>query len=98
MPSCRTGEFDHRPHPEQGYRACLGLLSLSKDYGEERLEGACRRALTIGCPTGKRIKIVLVAKLDQHPDMFPRRGDGSTSPPVRTPMYGVRTTSDLNRR
>jgi hypothetical protein len=49
----------------------LGLLSLSKDYGEERLEGACRRALTIGCPTGKRIKMILVAKLDQHPDMFP---------------------------
>jgi len=64
-------QFDHRPHPEQGYRACLGLLSLSKDYGEERLEGACRRALTIGCPTGKRIKMILVAKLDQHPDMFP---------------------------
>ena len=64
-------QFDHRPHPEQGYRACLGLLSLSKDYGEERLEGACRRALTSGCPTGKRIKMFLVAKLDQHPDMFP---------------------------
>ena len=64
-------QFDNRPHPEQGYRACLGLLSLSKDYGEERLEGACRRALTIGCPTGKRIKMILVAKLDQHPDMFP---------------------------
>jgi hypothetical protein len=64
-------QFDHRPHPEQGYRACLGLLSLSNDYGEERLEGACRRALTIGCPTSKRIKMILVAKLDQHPDMFP---------------------------
>jgi transposase len=64
-------QFDHRPHPEQGYRACLGLLALSKEYGEERLEGACRRALTIGCPTGKRIKMILVAKLDQHPDMFP---------------------------
>ncbi len=64
-------QFDHRPHPEQGYRACLGLLSLSNEYGDERLEGACRRALTIGCPTGKRIKMILLAKLDQHPDMFP---------------------------
>ena len=64
-------QFDNRPHPEQGYRACLGLLNLSKDYGEERLEGACRRALTIGCPTGKRIKMILEAKLDQHPDLFP---------------------------
>jgi len=31
-------QFDNRPHPEQGYRACLGLLSLSKTYGDERLE------------------------------------------------------------
>jgi transposase len=64
-------QFDHRPHPEQGYRACLGLLNLTKTYGEERLEGACRRALTIGCTTLARIKMILVAKLDQHPDMFP---------------------------
>ena len=64
-------QLEHRPHPEQGYRACLGLLSLSKTYGDERLEGACRRALTIGTPTGKRIKMILAAKLDQHPDLFP---------------------------
>ena len=62
---------EHRPHPEQGYRACLGLLNLSKDYGEERLEAACRRALTIGSPTRKRIIAILKAKLDQHPDLFP---------------------------
>ena len=64
-------QFDHRPHPEQGYRACLGLLNLSKTYGEERLEAACRRALTVGSPTGGRIKAILKAKLDQHPDLFP---------------------------
>ena len=64
-------QLQNRPHPEQGYRACLGLLSLSKTYGDERLEGACRRALTIGSPTGKRIKMILIAKLDQHPDLFP---------------------------
>jgi len=64
-------QLDHRPHPEQGYRACLGLLNLSKTYGEDRLEAACRRALTIGSPTGGRIKAILKAKLDQHPDLFP---------------------------
>ena len=26
-------QFDHKPHPEQGYRTCLGLLSLAKRYG-----------------------------------------------------------------
>ena len=29
-----------KPHPEQGYRACLGLLNLSREYGEGRLEAA----------------------------------------------------------
>jgi len=64
-------QFDHRPHPEQGYRSCLGLLNLSRAYGEARLEAACRRALTIGSPTRKRILAILKAKLDQHPELFP---------------------------
>jgi hypothetical protein len=68
-------QLENRPHPEQGYRACLGLLNLAKTYGEARLEAACRRALTIGSPTRKRILAILEAKLDQHPDLFvPRPG------------------------
>jgi transposase len=38
--------FDVRPHPEQGYRSCLGLMRLGRHYGPERLEAACCRALT----------------------------------------------------
>jgi transposase len=37
-----------RPRPEQGYRACLGLMHLEKRYGGERLNAACQRALTVG--------------------------------------------------
>lgn len=64
-------QLENRPHPEQGYRACLGLFNLAKTYGESRLEAACRRALAIGSPTRKRIIAILEAKLDQHPDLFP---------------------------
>jgi len=64
-------QLENRPHPEQGYRACLGLLNLAKTYGEDRLEAACRRALSRGLPTRKRIIAILEAKLDQHPDLFP---------------------------
>jgi transposase len=64
-------QFENRPHPEQGYRACLGLLNLVKRYGEARLEAACKRALAIGSPQRKSIKSILEAKLDQHPDLFP---------------------------
>jgi transposase len=64
-------QLENRPHPEQGYRACLGLLKLVKIYGDDRLEAACRRALSIGSPTRKRIIAILKANLDQHPDLFP---------------------------
>lgn len=37
-------------HPEHGYRACLGLLSLAKRYGKPRLEVACTLALRIAAP------------------------------------------------
>ena len=63
-------QLENRPHPEQGYRACLGLLNLARHYGESRLEAACLRALAIGSPTRKRIKSILEAKLDQHPELF----------------------------
>jgi transposase len=37
-----------RPHPEQGFRSCIGILGLRKRYGMERLDVACARALTLG--------------------------------------------------
>lgn len=56
-----------RPHPEMGYRACLGLLALSRKYGSARLEAACARALAIGSPTRRSVASILAAGLDQHP-------------------------------
>ena len=37
-----------RPHPEQGFRSCIGILRLKKSYGAERLDAACARALALG--------------------------------------------------
>jgi hypothetical protein len=31
-----------RPHPEQGFRTCLGVLALAKSYDATRLDAACR--------------------------------------------------------
>jgi hypothetical protein len=83
-------QFDHRPHPEQGYRACLGLLNLAKHCGEERLEAACQRALAIGSPTRKSVKSILDAKLDQHPDLFPAPASGPQAPPTPPQHANVR--------
>ncbi len=36
--------MEHRPHPEQGFRAALGIMRLAKQYRPERIEAACKRA------------------------------------------------------
>jgi hypothetical protein len=42
--------LNSKPHPEQSYRSCLGLLNLSKAHGESRLEQACKDALMLTKP------------------------------------------------
>ncbi len=56
-----------RPHPEMGYRSCLGLLGLEKRYGRERLEAACRRALDNGTPARRSVLSILQQGLDRLP-------------------------------
>ena len=52
-------------HPQQGYRACLGLIRLEKVHGTARLEAACSRALNAGAISYRSVKSILDAKLDQ---------------------------------
>lgn len=56
-----------RPHPEMGYRSCLGLLNLGKRFGRQRLEAACERALLLGSPTRGSVLSLLQQGLDQLP-------------------------------
>jgi len=56
-----------RPHPQQGFRSCLGIMRLGKSSGTERLEAACRRALTIGACSYKSIESILKNGLDRTP-------------------------------
>lgn len=56
-----------RPHPEQGYRSCLGLLRLGKQYPPARLEAACARALAIRATSYKSVQSILRTGLDQQP-------------------------------
>jgi transposase len=56
-----------RPHPEMGYRSCLGLLSLARRYGAPRLEAACTRAIAIGSRTRRSVLSILQGGLDQQP-------------------------------
>ena len=60
-------QLTQKPHPEMGYRACLGLLSLARKFGNDRLEAACQRAMAIHSPTRKSVLSILQAGLDQVP-------------------------------
>ncbi len=51
--------LESRPHPEQGYRTCLGLLRLEKHYGTSALEAACARALALGNPRYRAVQAIL---------------------------------------
>jgi len=54
-----------RPHPEQGYRSCLGILRLSKAYGPQRLECACKRAVAVGARSYRHVNSILKNGLDR---------------------------------
>lgn len=61
---CETAMAD-RPHPEQGFRTCLGVLALAKCYDATRLDAACRRALTIRARSVASIRSILKSGLDR---------------------------------
>jgi transposase len=54
-----------KPHPEQGFRACMGVLRLARSYGAARLEAACRRGNDIGATSYGSIKSILQHGLDK---------------------------------
>lgn len=60
-------QLQNRPHPEHGYRACLGLLNLSRRYTDARLEAACKRALFIRSTSYTSISSILGKGLDKTP-------------------------------
>lgn len=55
------------PHPEQGYRSCLGVLRLARRYGEPRVEAACSRALAVGARSYRHVEAILKHGLDRVP-------------------------------
>jgi len=59
--------LSNRPHPEMGYRSCLGLFALARQYGHPRLEAACARALAINSRTRRSVASILQGGLDRQP-------------------------------
>jgi transposase len=57
--------LESKPHPEQGYRACLGLIRLARRYGTDRLEAAADRALHCRTTSYRSVKSILEHDLDR---------------------------------
>lgn len=55
----------NKKHPEQAYKVCMGILHLEKKYSRERLDRACRRAISFHHYSYKGIKNILENKLEE---------------------------------
>jgi transposase len=79
--------LQERTHPEQGFRACVGILRLAKSYGRERLEAACCRALEIGARSYSSVNSILKNNLDRQRPATPADGPAIAHDNIRGPTY-----------
>ena len=67
--------LDDKQHQEQAYRACLGLLNLEREYGQQRLNAACDRAIKTGGRRVDNVRSILKSGLDKVPIELPQESD-----------------------
>lgn len=71
--------LEKKQHPEQSYKSCMGVLSLGKKAGNDRLENACSRALEYGLYNYKIVQKILEKGLDKE--------DGNTESQGELPLH-----------
>jgi hypothetical protein len=77
---------------QQGYKACMGILKLADKYSAERLESACKRALTYTPrPFLKNVQTILSSGQDKIQDE-------STAQPSSSSQYGFTRGADYYDR
>jgi len=67
-----------KPHPEMGYRGCLGIIRLTERYSAQRVEAASERALITGACRYKSVESILKNSLDQ---VVPSSPEPTATPP-----------------
>src|SRR5947209_6856312 len=80
--------MNDKPHPELGYRGCLGIVRLGAKYSAQRVEAAAERALLTGACRYKSVESILKNSLDQAPQ--PSSAPAPATPPhdnIRGPEY-----------
>lgn len=76
-----------KTHPEQGFRACIGILRHAKTFGPERLEAACDRALDIGARSYTSVTSILKTNLDRKRPAPATDGPVIAHDNIRGPRY-----------
>jgi transposase len=76
-----------RRHPEQGFRACLGIVRLAKMHGSGRLDAACERALEINARSYASVKSILNNNLERRRRERATDGPAITHPNIRGAKY-----------
>lgn len=72
--------MDSRPHPEQGFRSCLGIIRLAERYGKQRIETICQRAIALNLQSYKAIKNMV----ETNQDKLPLPDDETNDLPIRS--------------
>jgi transposase len=76
-----------KSHPEQGFRAGVGILRLAKSYGAERLEAACTRALEIGARSFTSVSSILKTNRDRQRPVTATDEPAIVHSNIRGPRY-----------
>jgi transposase len=76
-----------RSHPEQGFRACIGILRHARSFGGERLEAACDRAIEIGARSYTSVTSILKTNLDRKRPAPATDGPAIAHDNIRGPRY-----------
>jgi transposase len=76
-----------KTHPEQGFRACIGIIRHAKGFGPERLEAACDRALEIGARSYTSVTSILKNNLDRVRPAPATDGPAIVHANIRGPRY-----------
>lgn len=76
-----------KPHPEMGYRGCLGIIRLAGKYSAPRVEAAAERALLTSACRYKSVESILRNSLDQAPLSAPPPASTPPHDNIRGPQY-----------
>lgn len=77
-----------RTHPEQGFKSCLAVLRLAKDFPADRFERACARAVRFRAFSYKSVKAILKNNLDKEPLVNRAEADAQLTLPLHENIRG----------